>query len=53
MGLQERTAKVIGGRIAGDRGSEGGECGKTAGEEGTWCQGVTGGWRVVGGDSEE
>ena len=52
-GCRSRTVKVVGGRVAGDRGSEGGECGKDAGEEGTWCQGVTGLWHVVGGGSEE
>ena len=46
-------AKVVGGKVAGGRGSEGGECGKDIGEEVTWCQGVTGDWRVVGGGSEE
>ena len=40
-------------QVAGGRGSEGGECRKTAGKEGTWCQGVTGGWHVVGSGSEE
>ena len=51
MGLQKRTAKVVGGRVAGGRGSESGECGKDAGKEGMWCQGVTGDWHVVGGGS--
>ena len=51
--MQERTAKVVGGRVAGGRGSEGGERGKDADEEVTRCQEVTGDWRVVGGSSEE
>ena len=35
--MQERTTKVVGGRVAGGRGSEDGECGKDAGEEVTRC----------------
>ena len=47
--MQERTAKVVGGRVASGRGNEGGECGKDVSKEVMRCQGVTGDWHVVGG----
>ena len=38
-GYRSRTAKVVGGRVVGGGGSEGSECGKSAGEEVTPCHG--------------
>ena len=35
--MSERTAKVVGGRVADGRGSESGECRKDTGEEVTRC----------------
>ena len=46
---RSRTVKVVDGRVAGDRGSEGGECRKDIGREGDRWQGVSGCWHVAGG----
>ena len=50
---QERTVKVMAGRRCRRPISDGGESGKNVDEEGTWCQGVSGGWHLVGGGSGE